>query len=238
VTERENAVNSRHNEVFALYKAGNGDLECIVNVLTNDYQNDLGCWLVSDLLHFMKNARGLMLEQIGTIFQARKPLDFLKDDFVIAAFTLENLLLLWQRGDATGAYVLLYFAAVSLAVRQQGIRVQIRLALIQTAFSVCFKMATEYSSTGRWFGISERTESCCPRKTRWTKQMCVRAFNPGGGLHWVVKHCGSSKELWLGECRIGSHSVECHFRTTRNTLNAHPRWERYQSKSREAKLLA
>jgi hypothetical protein len=111
-TDRDNGMDAEHNRVFELYK----NLHCSLNEIVR-YLSEHGHmkeWSISDLLHLMKNARARIplfllasnasarvinghrvtesLKGTKTTreFQGRKPLDLLKDDLAIRAFTLET----------------------------------------------------------------------------------------------------------------------------------------------------
>jgi hypothetical protein len=75
-------------------------------------------------------------------------------------------------------------------------------------------MAKEFPKTGDEYGIYERSIKAANRKTLWTKKMCIRACNLCTGLYWAIKLFKDC--LALG--RIGSHSLENHFGTTRSVL--------------------
>jgi hypothetical protein len=163
-------------------------------------------WPISDLLHLMKNARARLALALlaftaktryyitgdsvtenlsGTHttrdFQARKPLDLLKDDLAIDSVTLPNLLALWDKDDVNGAYFLLPYVALSLAMRNELLSVDTRLGLFEVAFQVFFDYVQHFPKTSR-SKISEKTVKGCKRKTFWTRIMCERACNLCVGL--------------------------------------------------------
>lgn len=263
-TDGDSGVDGRHQEAYLRYAGwGEINLEAIAVRLTNDWTEDLNQWPISDLLHLMKNARSRLA--LGSLafnaetrsvinakwiaskleptcanaFEARKPLDLLKDDLAIRAFTLENILTLWRQGDVAGAYFLYPFVTLSLAVRNPTLSAETRLHLIQASFSVFLRMCEHYPACGADFHISEKTVSSCDRKTFWTKSMCRRACNTCVGLYWAIRMSQRPENDGLEAAlnRIGSHSVECHFGMTRSTLNCDTRWERFFSAQVTAVLI-
>jgi hypothetical protein len=111
-TDGDNGMDAENNRVFELYK----NMPCSLNEMVR-YLSEHGHlkeWSTSDRLHLMKNARARIamfllaynassrvinghrvtesLKGAKTTreFQARKPLDLLKDDLAIHSFTLEN----------------------------------------------------------------------------------------------------------------------------------------------------
>jgi hypothetical protein len=159
-------------------------------------------------------------------FQARKPLDLLRDDLAIHAFTLENLLALWDKDDADAAYFLLPFVALSLATRNEELSVEMRLALLEAAFQVFYDYVQLFPNTSGK-KISEKTVKGCPRKTFWTRIMCKRACNLCVGLYWSIIKWREDPSFPLALDRVSSHPVECHFGTTRSTLDGDTRWESF-----------
>jgi hypothetical protein len=86
-------------------------------------------------------------------------------------------------------------------------------------------MAKEYPKTGALAGIYEQSSDPGQRKTLWTQIMCKRGCNLCIGLYWAITHL--SGRLPLG--RIGTHSVECLFGTTRCSLRGDTGWKRFIS---------
>jgi hypothetical protein len=247
-TDGDHRMDAAHEAMF-LRDAGSGtDLGVIVAELIQAGDRILPL-PASDLLHLMKNARSRLA--LGTlafnggpskeitgdsvteslisnnslgVFQARKPLDLLKDDLAIHAFTLDNLLTLWDAGDITGAYYLLPYVALSHAVRNRHLSQRTRFGLLQTAFEIFFDFHKSLPPCGRTFGITERAQRTCRRKTLWTKNMCRRACNLCVDLHDAIVRAHNMEGVQLALERIGSHDCECHFGTTRSTLRGDARW--------------
>jgi hypothetical protein len=116
-TDEDNGGEWSHKAAFEKY-AGlrETDICAILAVLTNDGTEDLKHWPASNPLHLLKNAR--LREALGTfafngktddfvtadtltrnmprgekhVLTTRKPLDLLKDDLAIQAFTLKHVL--------------------------------------------------------------------------------------------------------------------------------------------------
>jgi hypothetical protein len=196
-----------------------------------------------------------LLKDHKHFFEARKPLDLLKDDLVIQAFILGQLLSVWTRAhldegiadepatlpgvhsgtqddphensapDMIGAYFLLPFVALSLALRDRVLSMQARMVLLQVAFPAFFEYVKHYPECGWSSGIYEITVAGCQRKTLWTKSMCRRGCNACLGIFWALKKYGGNGECQLSLSRIGSHSLECHFGMIRSTLNGDPPWD-------------
>jgi hypothetical protein len=257
-TDGDNGMNAIHQAHFERYVNLGAEMNTILLHLTHDGKDPLLEWPVSDLLHLMKNARSRLAlgslafngqtptiitgasvtyslksqenrQQSGSVFQARRPLDLLKDDLALQALSLENLLKLWSVGDVAGAYFLLPFVSLSLSVRVPALSMNTRLALIQVAFAIFFRMITNYPQTGYARNITERTEPRCPRKTFWTRNMCVRACNTCLALFWSIREWNENRHFSLALGRIGSHPLECHFGMTRSVLTGDPRWTRFFS---------
>jgi hypothetical protein len=151
-------------------------------------------------------------------FQKKKPLDLLKDDLAIHAFTLDNFLALWDVGDITRAWYLLPFTSYNHAIRNPHVTVSTRYGLLQTGFSVFFECSDTFSECGATHGISEVKLKACPRKTLWTKNVCRRSCNLGIEIYYAIQESLQDPELELALGRIASYPVECHFGTTRITL--------------------
>jgi hypothetical protein len=246
-TDGDNGVANFHEQSYNLYKdhETNVSLEVIVNQLTGNGAHPLECWPISDFLHLLKNARtriatgiltfnahttevisAISLNQtlkLGKDLEAHNPLDLLKDDLALRVFTLGNLIKLWGTLNMLGTYFLMPFVALNLAIRNDLISRETRLGLIQVAFSIFFRMLKEYPTTGDGFGIYEMSRTVGHRKTLWTQVMCIRACNLCVGLYWALRNFANS--LPLG--RIGTHSVECHFGTTRSQLRGDTRWSQF-----------
>jgi hypothetical protein len=124
-----------------------------------------------------------------------------------------------------GAYFLVPFVSLNLAIKKSVISDNTRLGLLQAEFTVFFRMAKNYPTTGKAPGIYEGSIQPEHRKTLWTKGMCQRACNLCIGLCWAITI--HPNDLALG--RIGSHSVECHFGSTRSVLTNENRWPRFLS---------
>jgi hypothetical protein len=298
-TDEDNGVDGRHREVYELYaRLGDTDLSHIISFLTDNGSRELENWPVSDLLHLMKNARSRVAMSLlafspetnmlitgeslnsdlppkspGWVFEARKPLELLKDDLAIQAFMRDNFPQVSGCGDAvhtgridsesdgdvrvapgatvgddaeaggdmergdtnkadlTGAHFLFPFVAISLAVRNLCLSPETRLALIQAAFDVFFRMMENYPECGRGHNITEKTVIGCQWKTFWTQSMCRKACNTCVGLYYVTQEMitDGDTHFHLALDRVGSHSVECHFGMTRSTIAGDPRWESFLS---------
>jgi hypothetical protein len=200
-------------------------------------------------------------------FEGCKPLDLLKDDFAIQAFKLEHLLSVWtgarldqgvvdepaplpgvQSGtqddphedsapDMIGAYFLLPFVALSLALRNPVLSMQVRMVLLQVAFTAFFEYVKYYPECGWSSGIYEITVAGCQPKPLWTKSMYRRGCNPCLGIFWALKNYGGNGKFQLAFNRIGSHSLECHFGITRSALNGDPQWDRFLSSQVKAVII-
>jgi hypothetical protein len=131
-------------------------------------------------------------------------LDLLTDDLGLKTLTLGNLMTLFGYAEITGAYFFLPLAVLNLVIRCDRLSSGARLNLIQTAFSVFFKVTKEFRATGNSHGIYEASSDGNHRKTFWTKKMCMRGCNLCIGLFWAISTFGEG--LALG--RIGRHSVE------------------------------
>jgi hypothetical protein len=149
----------------------------------------------------------------------------LKDDLALKTFTLGNLIKLWENVEVLGACFFLPFVSLNLALRTEKMSKEARLHLIQTAFFIWFKMAKEYPQTGKQYGIYQCYAKPTKRKTLWTKKMCILACNMCIGLHWAI----TTFDDFLALGRIGSHSLECHFSTTRSVLRGDTRWKSFLS---------
>jgi hypothetical protein len=73
--------------------------------------------------------------------------------------------------DMMGTYFLLPLFAISRAVRNPNLSIEVRFMLIKVAFTVFFWYVQHFSECGRPAGISEKTWPSCPRKTFWTQSM-------------------------------------------------------------------
>jgi hypothetical protein len=260
-TDGDSGMNGMHNDSFAKCAKSTGTLGEIIARLTNNYTTDLSQWPISDLLHLEKNARAklasgmlalhggstisisaasvadtLESDRMRKILCANSPLDKLKDHLALETFTLEVMLELWRRGDVHGAYFMLPFVALNLAVRNPAVTVETRRELIGVAFSVFFDMFKEYPTTGAEAGIYEKGNAT-QRKTFWSQVVLKRACNLCVGLHWALWKWGYTEGFFLALARIGSHSCECHFGMTRSTLNGDTRWKRFLSAEVTAALV-
>jgi hypothetical protein len=247
-TDGDTGMSPIHTEHFKKYEKFEPitGLEPIIMHLTQDRSRNLDCWPVSDFLHLLKNARTRIvlgtlafdansatitasslnsLLNIGTALEAHNPLDLLKDDLALKTFTLSNLIKLLGKVEVIGAYFLLPFVSLNLAIRNEMISKGTRLNLIQAAFFIWFKMAKDYPQTGKACGIYESHSKSTERKTLWTRTMLQRGCNLCVGLYWAITSLGDF--LALG--RIGTHSLECHFGTTRSVLRGDTRWESFLS---------
>jgi hypothetical protein len=247
-TDGDNGMSPCHKQAFEKFESfeTTESLETIVNHLTSNRQMPLKFWPIPDFLHLLKNSRsrivrgtlafdsqskeisGESLNQIldlGRPLTAHNRLDLIKDDLALELFTLTNLVHLFEEGNNMGAYFLVPFVSLNMAIRNSMISHDTRLGLLQAAFSVFFRMAKNYPATGKVPGIYENSTQTGHRKTLWTKGMCERGCNLCIGLHWAITTHPS--DLALG--RIGSHSVECHFGTTRSLLRNENRWQRFLS---------
>jgi hypothetical protein len=247
-TDGDNAMDSAHLTTFTLYADSDGDLDDIITFFMTT-EDEVLPLPVSDPLHLMKNARSrialgqlafngttskvitgdsvtqnLLRNNRSKVFQARKPLDLLKDDLAIHAFTIDNLLALWDAGDITGAYFLLPFVSISLAARNPHLSVRTRFGLLRTGFFVLFHSHKHFPKCTASEGISEIGRRDCPRKTLWTKNMCRRASNLCMEIGYAILTAKSTEDLLLAIQRIGSHDCVCHFGTTRSTLRGDTRW--------------
>jgi hypothetical protein len=258
-TDGDNGMDKAHTDAFERYANMRGPLKSIVEWLTRD--GPLEGWPTSDLFHLMKNARArlalwvlafnavsrlisgdsvtknLRAKAPTNVFQARKPLDLLKDDLAIHAFTLENLIALFDVGDLDGAYFLLPFVCLNLATRNPLLHPETRLSLLSTAFDIFFSYVTNYPDTGLQSGISERTITGGERKTFWTRIMCKRACNLCVGLYWSITEWLHDPTYPLALDRISSHPCECHFGMTRSTLKGDTRAERFLNAEINAVLI-
>jgi hypothetical protein len=256
-TDGDTGVSGAHHQAFSLYShfAVGVDLTTIVSHLTDNGTRDLTHWPISDLLHLMKNARarvvmGLLaftsgartingdsLNEVLTVGRALTDctaLDLLKDELALYTFTLHNLLKLYNHADFDGAYFLLPFVALNLAVRNPVLTNGTRLDLIQAAFHVFFSMIKNYPRTGARAGIYEAGRAGTDvKKTFWTKNMCIRACNLCVGLTWAI----TTTPDYLALGRIGTHSMECLFGTTRSVLRGDTRWEKFLSAEVDAMMV-
>jgi hypothetical protein len=245
-TDGDNGVSKIHDDACNSYRGAeiNVSLEVIVNYLTDNRAHYLKCWPISDFLHLLKNARtriatgtltfavtaeelisagGLNeILRLGKDLVASNPLDLLRDDLALRVFTLGNLMKLWSHKKMTGVYFLMPYVALNLAIRNDLLSRATRLHLIQVAFSIFFRMLKDYPATGQHAGIYEKGADPSLRKTLWTVAMCTRACNLCVGLYWAIETFDC---LPLG--RIGTHSVECHFGTTRSMLRGDTRWDHF-----------
>jgi hypothetical protein len=255
-TDGDNGVSNIHKTTCDLYRhcGTNISPEVIVNQFTDNGARHLICWPISDFLHLLKNARTRIATgtlafdasieevisaaglnqtlQLGTDLLAHNPLDLLKDDLALRVFTLGNLLKLWAKRQLTGVYFLMPFVALNLAIRNDLLSQVTRLQLIQLAFSIFFRMLKNYPETGEGLGIYEVSRDPAVRKTLWTETMCIRSCNLCVGLYWAIQTFPDS--LPLG--RIGTHSVECHFGTTRSMLRGDTRWDQFLGREVDACL--
>jgi hypothetical protein len=250
-TDGDNKMDAIHETMFRGYAQTRGDLGAIVAELIRGGDHILPL-PASDLLHLMKNAtsrlalgalafnggpsreitgdsvtENVLSNRSRGVFQARKPLDLLKDDLAIHAFTLDNLLSLWDHGDITGAYYLLPYVALSHAIRNRHLSQKTRFGLLQTAFDIFFDFHKYFPLCGISFGITERANRHCRRKTLWTKNMCRRACNLCVDVQYAVLRAGKMEGIQLALERIGSHDCECHFGTTRSVLRGDTRWTNF-----------
>jgi hypothetical protein len=253
-TDGDNGVANFHEQAYNRYADFdiNMSLEDIVASLSCN--GPLECWPISDFLHLLKNARtriatGMLafsaesLEviyarglndvlELGNDLVTSKPLDLLRDDLALRVFTLGNLMKLWSDQRLTGVYFFMPFVALNLAIRNGWISTVTRLDLIEVAFSIFFRMLKEYPLTGDAYRIYEISRAPHCRKTLWTHVMCIRACNWCIGLYWALKTFDS---LPLG--RIGTHSVECHFGTTRSLLRGDTRWKQFLGKQADSIII-
>jgi hypothetical protein len=256
-TDSDSVMNSSRKSAFRLYENTGGNLEFIFLVVTNNDTQNFHCSAISDLLHFMTNARSRIAtgtamfigvneraipgESITKIrerkhgsqraFCAHKPLVLLKNDIALQAFTLTNLPALWEAQDMIGVHFLLPFVRLDLAIPNSRLCPDTRLGLLYTALSVFFSMWRDDRTTGRRAGISGRTPAGYSRKTLWTRVMCQRRCNLCVGLYWAVKKWGREawEDFWLALNRIASHSCHWHFGTTRSTLSGDPRYNKFMT---------
>jgi hypothetical protein len=260
-TDGDKGTAKIHTEAFTKYDQCDGNLDLAVCQVTKDGTLEMTEWPVSDLLHLLKNARARLAkgmlafcawgeevvtgeavthalgkENVGNIFEACNPLDLLKDDLALEAFSPGNLMGLWEQ-NKTGAYYMLPFVCLRLAVMTDGMTPELRLDLLCIAFRMFFKMKVEYPATGAANGIYEVGKRAGQKKTLWTQEVCCRGCNLCVALAWII---GRYQSLGIGQLalnRIGTHSVECLFGTTRSVLRGDTRWERFLSAQVDAALI-
>jgi hypothetical protein len=182
-------------------------------------------------------ADDLNSERMRKVLTARSRLDFLKDGLALEAFTLENLIELWQSGHPAAAYFMLPWVALNLAVRNPTFTVETRLSLIEVAFTVFFDVFHNYPETGHEAGILQQGKPD-ELKTFWSILVCQRGCNLCVGLYWAIERWGHTQfGFCLALARIGSHSCECHFGITRSALNGETRWCRFVAAQVTASLI-
>jgi hypothetical protein len=98
-------------------------------------------------------------------------------------------------------------------------------------------MMEEYPCTGAEGGIYEISKRAGVRKTLWTKDVCCRGANLCVALSWLIRNYATLRIQFLAFNRIGTHSVECLFETTRAVLPAGARWERFLSDQVDAVMI-
>jgi hypothetical protein len=253
-TDGDAGVQPIHQKMFKLYEhfTIDHDLGTIVDCLTES--GPLIHWPITDLLHLMKNARTRIILGslafsatskvitadslnatlgIGRPLSAKKPLDLIKDELALELFTLNNLLRLVDVPDIAGAYFMMPFVCLNLAVRNTKLGDATRLCLIQIAFLLFFRMAQNFPQTGKAYGIYSSSREHTDRKTLWSKNMCTRGCNLCIGLNWAIR----THPEFLALGRIGSHSLESHFGMTRSVLRGETRWLRFLSAEVDAILI-
>jgi hypothetical protein len=94
---------------------------------------------------------------------------------------------------------------------------------MEIAFFIFLNSAKEFPDTAAASWISEKTSPKCKRNTFLTKIMCKRRCHPCVGLCYSITEWAKEMNFPLALDRISSHPVECHFGTTRNTLDGETR---------------
>jgi hypothetical protein len=243
-TDGDKGSSEFHTAAFQRYGAFGDNITLleVVGFLTQNGTVQLHCWPISDFLHLLKNARSRIargrlalgaetaetitaqslngLLNLGRDLAGHSALELLQDDLALRVFTLGNLLVLAKGGQYTGVYFFMPLVALNLAIRNELISKETRLQLIQVAFSIFFRMKKSFPDTGKKFGIGNNVVQNVNRQTLWSREMCTRGCNLCVGLYWAIitfPNC-----LPLG--RIGTHSVECLFGTTRSMLRGDTSW--------------
>jgi hypothetical protein len=250
-TDGDKGTVKAHLETFKQSDKCRGDLDLAVCQVTKDGTVKLIQWPASDLLHLLKNARSRLAKgtlsfcgwadealtgeavtrtlgkvNVGTIFEAQSSFDLLKDNLTLEVFCLENLLRLWET-NKTGGYFMFPFVSLRLAVMTEALATETRLALLRVAFYMFFKMMEEYPGTGAEDGIYETSKRARVRKTLWTKEVCFRRANLCAALAWLIRNYAALRIQFPAINRIGTHSVECLFGTTRSVLRDGTWWKRF-----------
>jgi hypothetical protein len=120
-----------------------------------------------------------------------------------------------------GAYFVIPFVSLNLAIRNLMISDNAMLGVFQAAFSVFFLIAKNCLTTGKAPRIYENSSQTGHRKTLWTTRMCRRGCNLCIGLYWAI----TTHPSGLGLRRIRSHSVECHLGSMWSVLRNENRWQ-------------
>jgi hypothetical protein len=105
--------------------------------------------------------------------------------------------------------------------------VDTRLGLLEVVFQIFFDFVENFPKSSGKCKISEKTTKGCNRKTFWTSITCKRACNLCVGLYWSIMKWSEDPCYPLALNRVSSHPVECHFGTTRSTLDGDARWESF-----------
>jgi hypothetical protein len=153
-------------------------------------------------------------------FECHNPLDLLKDDKALDAFSFDNFVRVGMSGHITGTWFMLPNSLLSLAVRREGLSVDQRLSLIDMAYTLLCYYNQNYPKTGVNDGITTNNGKIDIPMTLWTPNTCMRQCNLCVALSYAIEKWrreGCPYDLALE--RIGTHSLECLFGTTRMMLN-------------------
>jgi hypothetical protein len=262
-TDGDSGMNRCHSIAWGMYRHLGGDFPTIVPALRDEWAKlkNWMPWPIPDLLHLLKNGRArlamgqlaysgtstetitaasitrhLISQNIGETMLARKPLNLVKDHLALEAFSLKNMLALWCAHDVTGTYYMLPFTSLNLAMRCEVLTVQTRYDLLQNAFTAFAYMLKYYPSPSGRKPLLQKGGSA-RRKTLWTEEMCRLGCNECIGLRLAIEQWGEQPEFFLALGRLGSHSVDCHFGTTRSTCHGDARWKEFLGAEVDAELI-
>jgi hypothetical protein len=174
--------------------------------------------------------------KIGTRLVDHCLLHLLKDHVALRTFSLENLIALEECGDYSACFFMRHFVCLNLAVQNASLLPVQCLESMFGPFIAFFHLIRCYPEPGGDAGIWEIGGNGCPRKTFWTKGMCVWGCNLCVAFYSAIK-MSTGYPMDLARGRIGSQSVECVFETTRSELRGDTRWETFLKAELKAVLI-
>jgi hypothetical protein len=178
-------------------------------------------------------------------FGNRRRLDRLSDALAAEAFNMYTLGHTQFTSDIPSWLFMLPFVCISEVFRRKRISVEVRLGLLDIAYTALHAVSEKWPKTGMEEGIFQKRGKGTKNAkgpvymTFWLPQTVRRAMNLCVTLYleiwdwYYIHHCPYPLAL----SRFGTHSIECHFGITRSIMKGDARLERFLSAQMNAVLV-